>query len=202
MSTKQDRIANLLVQGMAPTMIAAIVGCDPSYISSLLKDETFQYCLQGLKDDLATGEATLEDDTQSRKQETLLYVDRLQGAQHAALDKVIKELPYMNGREALMAIDILGKRQEASLATLSSPKHGFGSFGDLPPGTTVRMVELTVPSICVPELTISGSSEIIALGDRSVAPMSTHNLRKMLSKANEVPLEVPYEDHTELAAAL
>ena len=85
MSTKQDRIAGLLVQGMKPAMVATIVGCDPSYISQLLKDGAFLYHLQELNKELEDGEAIGEASAEDRKQETLFLADKMLAAEHHAL---------------------------------------------------------------------------------------------------------------------
>lgn len=202
MSTKQDRIAGLLVQGMKPAMVASIVGCDPSYISQLLKDEAFLYHLQSLNTELEAGEAPLEADVEDRKQETLFLADKMLAAEHHALDKILKEMPYLSGRDAIVALDVIGKRKDATLAQVFGPsKLGMGTPVAQPGHTTVQ-VTLTVPNICIPELTLSSNNEIISIGERSVAAMPTATLKQMLAKADEPPLEVSYENHASLAAAL
>lgn len=201
MSTKQDRIAGLLVQGMKPAMVATIVGCDPSYISQLLKDEAFLYHLQELNKELEDGEAIGEASAEDRKQETLFLADKMLAAEHHALDKILKEMPYLSGRDAVVALDVIGKRKDATLAQAFGPKGILPSATPVPGHTTVQ-VTLTVPNICIPELTLSSNNEIISIGERSVAAMPTATLKQMLAKADEPPLEVSYENHASLAAAL
>lgn len=201
MSTKQDRIAGLLVQGMKPAMVASIVGCDPSYISQLLKDEAFLYHLQSLNQELEAGEAPLEADVEDRKQETLFLADKMLAAEHHALDKILKEMPYLSGRDAIVALDVIGKRKDATLAQAYGPK-GILPSAPTGAGHTTVQVTLTVPNICIPELTLSSNNEIISIGERSVAAMPTATLKQMLAKADEPPLEVSYENHASLAAAL
>ena len=201
MSTKQDRIAGLLVQGMKPAMVATIVGCDPSYISQLLKDEAFLYHLQSLNQELEAGEAPLEADVEDRKQEALFLADKMLAAEHHALDKILKEMPYLSGRDAIVALDVIGKRKDATLAQAFGPKGNLPAAATVPGHTTVQ-VTLTVPNICIPELTLSSNNEIISIGERSVAAMPTATLKQMLAKADEPPLEVSYENHASLAAAL
>lgn len=201
MSTKQDRIAGLLVQGMKPAMVASIVGCDPSYISQLLKDEAFLYHLQELNKELVEGEAIEDASVEDRKQETLFLADKMLAAEHHALDKILKEMPYLSGRDAIVALDVIGKRKDATLAQAFGPKGILPSATPVPGHTTVQ-VTLTVPNICIPELTLSSNNEIISIGERSVAAMPTATLKQMLAKADEPPLEVSYENHASLAAAL
>ena len=201
MSTKQDRIAGLLVQGMKPAMVATIVGCDPSYISQLLKDEAFLYHLQELNKELEDGEAIEEASAEDRKQEALFLADKMLAAEHHALDKILKEMPYLSGRDAVVALDVIGKRKDATLAQAFGPKGILPSATPVSGHTTVQ-VTLTVPNICIPELTLSSNNEIISIGERSVAAMPTATLKQMLAKADEPPLEVSYENHASLAAAL
>lgn len=207
MSTKQDRIANLIVQGMQPSLISRIVGCDPSYISHLLKSEEFKYHVSCLKKEIEAGEPVDLEAGADRKQETLFYADKLAATEHTLLDKVIAEASYMTGKEAVMAIDVIGKRRDAVLNSLNPASKAAQpaligiqvTGGD---GATVNVVQLTIPSICAPELTLAGSSEIIAIGDRSVAPMPTTTLQKILEKEGDEPIEVQYENHASIAAAL
>lgn len=201
MSTKQDRIAGLLVQGMKPAMVASIVGCDPSYISQLLKDEAFLYHLQELNKELENGESVEDASPEDRKQETLFLADKMLAAEHHALDKILKEMPYLSGRDAIVALDVIGKRKDATLAQAFGPKGILPSTPTVAGHTTVQ-VTLTVPNICIPELTLSSNNEIISIGERSVAAMPTATLKQMLAKADEPPLEVSYENHASLAAAL
>lgn len=201
MSTKQDRIAGLLVQGMKPAMVASIVGCDPSYISQLLKDEAFLYHLQELNKELVEGEVIEEASAEDRKQETLFLADKMLAAEHHALDKILKEMPYLSGRDAVVALDVIGKRKDATLAQAFGPK-GILPAAPAVAGHTTVQVTLTVPNICIPELTLSSNNEIISIGERSVAAMPTATLKQMLAKADEPPLEVSYENHASLAAAL
>ena len=193
MSTKQDRIASLLVRGMEPAMIARIVGCDPSYISQLLKDEAFQWHLQELSKEME--EEAVEGTKEHRQEEALFYTDRLAASEHEILDKILKELPYMAAREALVALDVVGKRRDAITTAIDrdKAKATFTMDGQ----GTVQTVEITIPTICIPELTFSGNREIIAIGNKSVNPMPTGQLKKMLE-----PREVPYEHHESLSAAL
>lgn len=201
MSTKQDRIAGLLVQGMKPAMVASIVGCDPSYISQLLKDEAFLYHLQELNKELENGESVEDASPEDRKQETLFLADKMLAAEHHALDKILKEMPYLSGRDAIVALDVIGKRKDATLAQAYGPK-GILPAAPTVAGHTTVQVTLTVPNICIPELTLSSNNEIISIGERSVAAMPTATLKQMLAKADEPPLEVSYENHASLAAAL
>jgi hypothetical protein len=194
MATKQDRIAGLLAQGMAPSLVASLVNVDPSYISQLLKDEAFLYCLQELKTELA--EEAIENLEEQRHEEALYYIDRLAATEHSILDKITKELSYMTGREALLALDVVGKRREAMQTGLQKQK-ALSGIGDLPPGSTVRLVEIEIPNICVPELTFTDNREIIAIGNKSVNPMPAARLQKILSGQ-----EVTYENHADIAASL
>ncbi len=193
MSTKTDRIASLLVRGMKPSMVAQVVGCDASYISQLLKDEAFQWHLQELSKEME--EEAVEATADHRKEEALYYTDRLAASEHEILDKILKELPYMAAREALVAMDVIGKRRDAITAAIDK-KAGHTTL-NLDANGAVKTVEITIPSICIPELTFSGNREIIAIGNKSVSPMPTGQLRKMLETK-----EVPYEHHESLSAAL
>ena len=147
------------------------------------------------------GEAVEDASPEDRKQETLFLADKMLAAEHHALDKILKEMPYLSGRDAVVALDVIGKRKDATLAQAFGPK-GILPAATPAPGHTTVQVTLTVPNICIPELTLSSNNEIISIGERSVAAMPTATLKQMLAKADEPPLEVSYENHASLAAAL
>lgn len=198
MATIKDRIATLLVQGMKPRMIASIVGCDESYISQLLKNEDFVWHLEQLGVEME--EAATAAPEQVREKESLYYLDKLAGAEHHVLDKVLTELPYLSGRDALAALSEVGKRRDAMQASLDRAKGLSLAQQPTSPGQTI--INLVLPAMVLPELTFASNREIIAIGERSVAPMPTGKLQAMLDKESEAPLEAPYETHAELTAAL
>ena len=77
--TKIDRIAQLLVGGMNPALVASVVGVSKSYISQLLQDQDFKAALKELAEQQAT-EAPQSSDEVAK--------DKMIGIEHAAMDQL------------------------------------------------------------------------------------------------------------------
>lgn len=177
--TKQDRIAQLLAQGMKPSMIAGIVGVTAPYISQLAADQDFKEHVAALITELAEEDAEGKD---TRARERIHYVDTLAAAEHKVLDQILTSLQYMSGREQIAALDTIGKRRDAmeQQQARQSGAHGLGGEQ-----ATVRFVEITMPAICIPELQMGPNREILGIGDRSIAPMNTSKLNDLLATVTQ-----------------
>lgn len=194
MSTKNDRIAQLKAQGMPTGMIASLVGCTSSYVSQLSATEEFMEEVARLQ--LEAGQEEAEENKHEAR-ELGNYKDKLAGAEHRVLDNLLGRLDEMDDRTALSMLTVIGQRRDAiykaqqenrrptSLATQVLGVHG------LPAGSTLRMVELSMPAVSVPELTFGPNSEVTAIGSRSVTPMPAATLLKILEGESTPALELP-----------
>lgn len=188
--TKIDRIAQLLVGGMNPALVASVVGVSKSYISQLLQDQDFKAALKELAEQQAT-EAPQSADEVAK--------DKMIGIEHAAMDQLQTQIEsgMLAGRELILALATLNtikndtfRREAASKAIQNPLVSGQGQM-------TMKVVEITMPAICAPELTIGPNSEIIAIGSRSTTPMPASSLQKMLEAEAMPPIEG--ESHHETA---
>lgn len=178
MMTKQDRIACLLAQGMQPSQVAHLTACQPSYVSQLLKDPDFQAYIKELIQEQAEKEGS------TVQEERNYYRDRLAAAEHKILDHIVTNIHNSTVREAAAVLDAVGRRRDTMdgvggkgvMAAIAAEVHTN------PDGSsTTRMVQITMPDICLPELKMAGANEIVAIGDRSTAPMPAQALRKILA---------------------
>lgn len=176
--TKQDRIATLLAQGMPPSLVSTLVGVTPSYVSQLCKDQDFQHHIEALKTEQA--EEAAESEAAAKLAERNFYIDRLAAAEHKVLDSVINNIAYMDPKTQLLALDTLGKRRDSMEAGMLRT----GLVPTLNPSggsVSVQVVQLTMPTICVPELQLSSNREILAIGGRSINPLPSSKLNELLA---------------------
>ncbi len=176
--TKQDRIACLLAQGIAPSQVASIVGVHPSYVSQLAADPDFKAHVEELVGELAEREGGATE-IEERKH----YRDKLAGAEHKIVDHILNSLVHSTAREAAAVLDVIGKRRDQMDGSngkgIIQAIHAQSSTDDKGV-TTTRVVQISIPDVCLPELKMAGNNEIVAIGDRSTAPMPVQALKKIL----------------------
>ena len=172
---KLDRLADLLAANVKPSVCAAILGFSQSYISQLMQDPDFSEAINELK---AQKAAEAADEIAERK----LYTDRLAGAEHSILDKIITQVEggiYTDERFLLQALNVVGARRDAmEKATLMKTINPAANGG------SVQITTITIPAICLPEMRISQSSEIISIGNQDMTPMPAATLQKMIEAEN------------------
>ena len=176
MSSKLDRIANLLASGMKAALVSKIVGVTPSYISQLLADEDFKAALDELKATKLETNATEEEEDKTLK-------DKMMAAEHKIVDHIVDRLDMMGDGHVIAALRTIGDRHDSmrkhNLLTKSTNLIGNGQTA------TVRMVELTLPACAVPELMLGKNNEIIRIGGRDIAPMPINALQNIISAQTE-----------------
>ena len=173
MASKIDRIATMLASGIQASSIAAIVGVSPSYISNLIADPDFSTHLAALKEELA--------ESNSKEAESEIYQDKLLGAEHKIVTHLMDRLNYMADNHAIQALVAVGARRD-SLAK----SQAIANFTNSSNGTTIRMVEISIPAISAPDLVIGKNNEVVSIGSRAIAPMPAATLMAMLNNTNEV----------------
>lgn len=164
---KQDRIARLLASGMKASVVASLVGVSPAYVSQLIADPDFKEYVGHLVQQTALEVAEEDEERKS-------YADKLAGAEHTLLDKIIERAPLMEDRLLSQALQIVGNRRDAMEAQKLKLLPAAGQ------GETKVYVQITIPAQCAPELTVSNTGEIISIGSRATTPMPTAQLRDML----------------------
>jgi hypothetical protein len=170
MASKIDRIANLLVSGLKPASIAQIVSVSPSYISNLLKDEDFQAHIQALAQEKL-------DEGCNETEEAKFYVDKLAGAEHTIVNHLLERLPYMADNHAIMALNTVGSRRDAMMKANLLAGVGQALQAN---GGTVRMVEISIPSVAIPDVQFGKNNEVVSIGSRAITPMPVAALQRMM----------------------
>lgn len=174
----RDKILTYMAQGVKATQIASIVGCTPSYVAQLGKDEGF------LKD-LAEARAVAQ---QNDVDEDTVLTNKYMVMEHKILDSMeaamaLAELPALT-----RALEVIATRQEKRALRLATPAGG---------NTTNVIVNLTMPSHAVPEYQVNAQKEVVAIGNKAISPMSSagvQNLFKQLAAqraAEAVQQQIP-----------
>ena len=158
----KDRIASYLTQGLKAADVAEICGCSAGYISQLLKDTNFKEAV----------EATMREAPPS-EDESLNA--KYQGLEHKIVAEMSvavsgAELPHLT--RALEAVsrsqDMREKRKNPLLQAVNQQN--------------IQIVSVMLPShaIQAPKpLTLNAQSEVVAIGDKPLAPMSSAGVKNL-----------------------
>ena len=151
----KDKIKALLGQGHSPELVATIIGCDPSYISQLLENETFRNEVSELR--VQSLQAATERD---KKWDSL--EEKLLNKLHDAVDFVIKPREIL----AILSVANAAKRRGAT-ATESITINN-------------QVVNLLMPTKLTTIFTVNQNNQVIGVGDKSMLTMPSKNIEKLL----------------------
>ena len=165
----KERIKNLLINGLSASEISTVVGCSPSYISQLIKDEDF-------KREVNEGKMAAQA---SRTEEE--HIDnRYQTLEHKILSSVEDSLAEATLGEKVRALEMIDKRTE----------NRYRRKNPVPttPGVAIQMnvVSLSLPAHAVaknnPVIQMNEQSEIVAIDNKALAPMSSDGVKNLFSQ--------------------
>lgn len=154
----KDKIKALLGQGHSPELVATIIGCDPSYISQLLENETFRNEVSELR--VQSLQAATERD---KKWDSL--EEKLLNKLHDAVDFVIKPREIL----AILSVANAAKRRGAT-ATDSITINN-------------QVVNLLMPTKLTTIFTVNQNNQVIGVGDKSMLTMPSKNIEKLLAES-------------------
>lgn len=158
----RDKILHYMAQGVKAAQIASIVGCTPSYVAQLGKDEGFLAELNAARTE---AQQTLDEDT--------VLTNKYMVMEHKILDSMeaamaLAELPALT-----KALEVIATRQEKRLQRLAGPVNT---------GTTNVIVNLTMPAHAVPEYQVNAQREVVAIGNKAIAPMSSAGVQNLFKQ--------------------
>lgn len=175
----KDRIALYLSHGLKAEAVASIVGCSPAYISQLLKNPDFKQDVEARMTEAAGGETdTLATKYESTEHTLVSAIG--QAAAGADLPQLARALDSIS-----RARDLREKRKNPALAAAAAGQ------------VNVQVVSVMLPGHALPapqQLQLNKQSEVIAIGDRALAPMSSANVKQLFNKladAKESVHELP-----------
>ena len=159
----RDRILHYMAQGVPASQVASIVGCQPSYISQLGKDEKFLAQLAEARAE-QQGKVVDEDKVLSNK-----YL----AMEHKLLDQMSNSLAFAELPAVTRALEVIANRQENRAKRLAQPTVERGA---------AVMINITLPSHAVPEYQVNSQREVISIGNRAVAPMSSTGVANLFAQ--------------------
>lgn len=159
----KDRIRKFLASGLKASEVAELVGCSPSYISQLLKDPDYKASVEEL---MLVAPASEEDKIEKKYDAVEMRI--LNQMSEAVVGA---ELPHLSSalREISKARDTRLKQRNPLL----SPERNMGN---------VQIVQVMLPSHAIsptPQLTLNAKSEVIAIDNRPLAPMTSAGVKTM-----------------------
>jgi hypothetical protein len=165
----KERIRNLLIAGLKATEVATIVGCSPSYIAQLMKEEEFIQSVEAGKIAAQT-EKTEEDHLDTR----------YQNLEHKIITSIEGSLDEASLGEKVRALETINKRSDA-IARRKLP---------VPTGTTLTVnnnyVSLAMPQQAMkhmgPVVEVNTKQEVIAIDGKALAPMSSDGVKGLFER--------------------
>jgi len=158
------RIKEFLAQGMTPQQVLSVVGCQPAYLNSLLKNEEFmKEVAEAAKPYM---EAANEEEIISNKHLSL---------EHKILQRIEALLPGSDIREATRTLEVVGSRQDK----IANRKAGYNPSAA---GLTEIRVTLNIPAHAIPEYTVNSASEITTIENKPMSPMPSGAVKSLFDK--------------------
>jgi hypothetical protein len=158
----EEKIIELSGAGVPHVVIAATVGCDPSYVSQILATEEAQRRVGELR----AGKAA----------KMIEHDDSIEGAEKIALEKIHRLLP--------MQTDIMKVTQVFRVLNGAKKASSHGMVGSTMP--TEAVVTLELPEAARIHFRMTSDRQVIDIEGRSMVPMQSHQvvaeLRKMQAK--------------------
>lgn len=164
----KERIKTYLASGLKPAQICSIVGCSPAYISQLWADEKFR----------AETEALMADS--GDKVDEKLDI-KYESAEHQILDAMQDAITGASFSELSRGLETIAKVRDMK-ANRKNPIVQPGG------GNNFTLVQLTLPAHAIPaqpNVVLNAQSEIIAINDKPLAPLSADGVKSLFQTMKE-----------------
>lgn len=170
MAISQDKIKELLGQGLANEVVAGAVGCSPSYISQLLADEEFSAEVTKLR-----VEHLAKHNRKDNKLDNIeeLLIDNLMAA--------VTNRQIYKPQDVLRTFQVINaaRRRGASATNTAAPQGGI--------------VNLTMPQVVIQQFITNGSKEVVSVGNKSLNTISPEKLLGMLKDGTSEANKADYQ---------
>lgn len=177
----EERVINLLASGLKAEQVATIIGCTPARISQLLKEEAFSLKLKAKEIEVAEGDI-----------EEISLTAKYHAAESALIQQVMEMAPLAELRDVTAALRVVGERRTAqAIARNPSP------LGGTPVYNTV--IQLSLPNHALPEIAITKQKEIISIGDRNLAPMTSTGVTNLFKKIEQNKITGEHNEPTRIS---
>lgn len=153
----KDRVAAFVAQGFKPARIAEIVGCTPARVSQIEAEADFPALVEKEKQKL-----------EKIKQEEKLEEEYVR-LEEATLAQVKDSLPFAEFGDLTRLMDSLirRKQQRAPFGLVQNNQHN-------------EVTVLNIPVSVLPgEIILNKQREMIAVGDKTLAPMTSKGVKSL-----------------------
>lgn len=148
-----NRVKILLGDGLGPTAVAQTLGCDPSYISQFLMDDTFRQEVLALR--IQNMQAATRRDRE------------IDSIEDELIEKLKENIKYMTKtNDIIRAFQILN----------AAKRRGAVTSGDITQNNTV--VAIVLPPAARQKFTTNEQGEVVQVGEQVTTTMPLQNLLK------------------------
>lgn len=161
-STQINRIATLLASGLNAAQVSSIVNLSPSRISQIAATDEFKNIY-----------AAKREESEKKDVEETAIAAKYLSAEHALIDQVVAMAPSAELRDVTAALRVVAERQEKA-AIRKNPIHAATIVHN-------NIVQLQLPSHALPEITLNAEREVIAVNDKTLAPLPSQSVTALFS---------------------
>jgi len=160
----KERIKAYLADGLTAAQISTILGCSPSYVSQLLKDETFKLEV----------EAALIN---NQKPADEVLETRYTSLEHSIVKRMQDELPAAELPALTKALEAVTRANDSRFKR----KHP-GLLQGATNLTQVANIYLPAHVLPAPVMQLNEKSEVVAIDNRPLAPMSAAGVKNLFAQ--------------------
>jgi len=160
----KERIKAYLADGLKAADVATILGCSPGYISQLMKDENFK---AEVEQALITNQKPADEVLESR----------YQSLEHNIVRRMNEELAGAEIQDLTKALDSVTRANDSRFKR----KHpGLAQ----PAGNLTQIAHIYLPqhALPAPVMTLNEKSEVVAIDNRPLAPMSAAGVKNLFAQ--------------------
>lgn len=158
-----DRIATLLASNLKPSQVASIVGLSPARISQLLQQEEFKTLV-------ASKQAMSLQDADEEEAVTTKY----SAVEHLLLNQMMDLIPISEMKDVTQALRVVAERQEKAKTRIAPIYQGNIVNNQ-------AIIQLSLPNHAIPEILMSSTKEVIAIGALELAPLSSAGVTSLFA---------------------
>ena len=159
-----DRIISYLAQGFSQQKVAEMVGCTQPYVASIATKEDFSSLIQAEKTRL---QATQRNEVLEKKYDDL---------EDKVIAQVKESMPFAEFRDLSRTMEVLIRRKQQQAARGGITVNGNAQF---------NTVVLSIPQAAAPDITLNSQREVIAIGNKTLAPMQASQVRALFDNIEQ-----------------
>lgn len=160
-----ERVATLLASGLTAAQVATIVGVSPARISQIQKEPDFA--------EIFTAK---QIEVQKKDIEEVSLTAKYTSAEHLLIDQMMQMAPVSELRDVTAALRVVAERQEKAKTRMNPVIQASPTINNI--------IQLTLPAHAIPEIAFNAEKEVIAIGHRDLAPLSSAGVLGLFGTLN------------------